>query len=235
MLVFKDGVENKVFLSNWEYGTSLSYGFLWNDKVEKYCKEELILLDKEYKKLNNILILNNNMRTNEWYYLHDDLHKWNMELNKKCLKYFKNGETKTWNYLTISPSPFLEENDLDNFERYIVNIMNPIYIKNCYWVIECGKDEDNPNYHAHLLFCFKNEGLSKNFKRDSCRLFKKTFKNHTIDWKKKNGVGWYNKIIRNSNNPKFKKILDDKISYFNNADKSALHQNFKDLNRKGSF
>ena len=199
-----------------------------------FCEDIGLDIKEKYKKQINIWKSKETF-SEDWYNEYWCLTDLSINIGKLEHLHLRKTSSETWNYLTISPKPFLSENQLGDFERFITGIMNPTYIKQCYWVIESGKYEDNPNYHAHLLFTFNNAGLSKNFKRDCCRAFARKFKGFQIDWRSKNGVGWYNKIIRSTNNSKFKEILEDKKNYFLNIEKSVLHENFTDLNISGGF
>lgn len=143
-------------------------------------------------------------------------------------------KVETWNFLTLSPKPMLTLDEAEVFHNWVSSVMNPRFIEACHWVVECGKDEACPNIHTHILYKHKNHGLSKNFKRDVIRSYKKHF-NGDIDWHTMKGKGWHNITIRNVNNDSYHEILKDKLEYLQDFNKSALHQNFKDLGLSGGF
>lgn len=152
----------------------------------------------------------------------------------KILKKAHKPKAVTYNFLTLSPKPMLALDDADRFHEWIESIMNPRLIDSCQWVVECGKDTSCPNIHCHILFNHKNEGLSKNFKRDVCRNYCKHFGGN-IDWNSSKGQGWHNVIIRSTNNPMFNEIINDKVDYLSDFNKGAIHKNFKDLGLCGGF
>lgn len=141
----------------------------------------------------------------------------------------------TWNFLTLSPFPKLDYTDTNKGKllEFCDNIFNKINMHQYHYVIECGKDEHNPHLHIHALFVY-NKGINKNWKRNVIKLFNKTFNNSKIDWFTKNGRGWYNKVINPMNNKLFDIMIKDKLDYFNNSKKGALHDNFEDIGLRGS-
>lgn len=140
----------------------------------------------------------------------------------------------TWNYLTLSPFPKLCYSDTMKLKlvEFCDSIFNSITMSKYHWVIESGKDKDNPHLHIHALFVF-NKGINKNWKRNVTKLFSKSF-NSKIDWITKNGRGWYNKVINPKNNSLFAVMIQDKLDYFVDAKKGEMHGNFVDLGLRGS-
>jgi len=176
--------------------------------------------------------------TPEWYYWHfDKTDSFTFLIRNEMtaiLKKFYAPKLETWNFLTLSPKPMLKMEDAEKFHNWVEKIMDPRFISSCNWVIECGKNEECPNIHAHILFKHINQGLSKNFKRDCSRSFHREFK-CDINWRDSKGCGWKNVIIKNKNNPMYEKILKDKREYLTDYSKGALHKNFMDLGLNGGF
>ena len=140
----------------------------------------------------------------------------------------------SWNWLTISPRPMLESEQLDDFEKFVRGIMSDKYLSEYYFVIECGKNPDKPNYHAHMLYRFKNANVGKNFKRDCVRRFDKMFQcEKGIDWFSSKGKGWFLKKFQGKNVDL--NIIQDKKDYCINSEKSFIHSNFMDLGINGSY
>lgn len=141
----------------------------------------------------------------------------------------------TWNYLTISPFPKLDYTDENKHKLFdfCVNIFNKINMKKFHFVIESGKDQENPHLHIHALFVY-NKGINKNWKRNVIKLYNKTFTNSKIDWYTKKSRGWYNQVINPMNNKLFDVMIKDKLDYFNNSKKTVLHNNFEDIGLRGS-
>lgn len=140
-----------------------------------------------------------------------------------------------YNFLTLSPMPHLEYTDENKSKLldFCTEIFNKVNCKKYHYVIESGKDRDNPHLHIHSLFVY-NKGINKNFKRNVVKAFGKIFKAN-IDWYGKCGSkGWYNKIINPLNNLMYEEIIKDKLDYFENCKKGILHDNFEDLKLRGS-
>lgn len=155
----------------------------------------------------------------------------------KILRKHHAPKVECWNWLTLAPKPMLRFEDAERLGQYCEKLMDPRTIQSCQWVVECGKSEDTPNIHCHILYRHKNRGLSTNFKRDACNLFKRMFKDREsiIKWSTPKGSGWVNKVFRSTNNPDYKQMVQDKRDYMNNFEKSATHENFMDLNINGGF
>lgn len=224
-----------IYLSK-EYSLTKSYVDRWN-KLCQWVREnpEPPKDWDEFKE--SIPGSEDKKKCDEWYSWKFELMNFERSISDERLKILRKHhapKTEIWNFLTLSPRPMLRFEDAPIFAEWIEKIMDPKLIKNCDWVVECGKSEDAPNIHCHILFRHMNEGLSKNFKRDVSRSFKRTFKSD-LNWKNSKGVGWKNVIIRNTNNPMFRQIIDDKREYLKDFQKGALHQNFMDLGLNGGF
>lgn len=208
-----------------EYSLTKSYVDAWN----AYCQW---INDNPEPKYTN-----NEMNYMDWY---DERRIREMSISDERLKILRKHhapKTEIWNWLTLAPKPMLRFEDADRLNDFCSEIMDPRTIKSCQWVVECGKSEQAPNIHCHILFRHMNEGLSKNFKRKVCNRFKKVFSDRSseISWSTPKGRGWYNQVFRSTNNPTYKKMIQDKRDYMDNFQKSACHENFMDLNLKGGF
>ena len=128
-------------------------------------------------------------------------------------------------FYTIVPEDRLSitEDNISNAKIYIEYILQLKYLKKIWWVWESGKYEDKPNLHLHMLIDFYD---SKNFKRDLMCKWSKVFKGSNIDWRTKGGQGWDSRPCNTG------QIIEDKISYMDNAQKGS-HMNFCDLNLRG--
>jgi hypothetical protein len=215
-----------------------NYPFLWLDLDEGLVSTFRKHLSNEPERLLDFNGWNAPLDSwNDWV---DICHHqyWKLkDIELKRLKFIKKPVFKSWNWLTIAPRPMLDINeDLDKFEEYIKSIMNPLYFEEFKWVIESGKSESCPNVHAHILYCFKNEKVGKNWKRDSCRRYDRVFKTEQgIDWFNAKGKGWFNKVFRSKDTDFINKIVKDKKEYCDNFSKSAIHQNYCDLNLSGEY
>jgi len=144
------------------------------------------VLKREPKRYHNFSVEKGHDPPDDWFEWKDELHNIYMKLrNKEMVLLKKKYSPKfiSWNWLTISPRPMLESEQLDDFEKFVRGIMSDKYLSEYYFVIECGKNPDKPNYHAHMLYRFKNANVGKNFKRDCVRRFDKMFQcEKGIDW-----------------------------------------------------
>lgn len=176
-------------------------------------------------------------RYNNWHEWRDDINNIFYSILKEETKFIKakfKKNSECWNWLTISPRPMLTTEQLDDFEMFVRGIMSEKYFSEYYFVIECGKNSECPNYHAHMLYKFKNANVGKNFKRDCVRKFDRMFKcEKGIDWYNKKGKGWFLKKFQGVNvDPE---IIQDKKDYCINSEKSFLHENYADLGISGSY
>lgn len=172
-----------------------------------------------------------------WCCWKDDIHNVLLILHNyetKLLKIKCGPKYESWNWLTLSPRPMLTSDQLEDFEDFANGIFSDKLMDEYYWVIECGKYPDKPNYHIHALYRFKNANIGKNFKRDAVRKFDRIFNcEKGIDWKSNKGCGWYLKKFQGKNvDPQ---VIKDKIEYCVNTEKSYLHENFMDLGISGSW
>jgi len=175
----------------------------------------------------------------DWNYIKDNIEELTKygcncrDLSRIMMKEY-NIPNSTWNWITLSPRPFLDytKENQDKLVEFCEKIFIDINFNKCKWVIECGKHEDNPNLHIHALCNFSNDKVSKNFKRSVCALFKRMFKPSVIDWKNSGGVGYHNVVIRKHNNKLYDTMLKDKMDYMDNSEKGC-HENFLDLGLKG--
>lgn len=201
----------------------------WNifcDLVKKEPERWLLMNDYGYKS-----------ESPNWFEWKFDVHDVYMRLKNSEAKFLKlkfGPKYESWNWLTLSPRPMLKSDQLDDFEEFVNGIFSDKLMDEFYWVIECGKNSDKPNYHMHALYRFKNHNVGKNFKRDVVRKFDKVFKcEKGIDWTSDKGKGWFLKKFQGKNiDPK---IIQDKIDYCVNTKKSYLHENFMDLGLSGSW
>lgn len=208
-----------------EYSLTKSYVDAWN----AYC---LWINDNPEPKYTD-----NETNYMDWY---DERRIKEMLISDERLKILRKHhapKVECWNWLTLAPKPMLRFEDAERLGQYCEKLMDPRTIQSCQWVVECGKSEDTPNIHCHILYRHKNRGLSTNFKRDACNLFKRHFKDREsiIKWSTPKGSGWVNKVFRSTNNPDYQQMVNDKRDYMNNFNKSATHENFMDLNINGGF
>lgn len=142
---------------------------------------------------------------------------------------------ETFIFLTIAPGdsktggkrlPFTE-NNIDKFKHWLDKTFTGVAIGESYYVLECGKNESEPNLHAHMFYKYKSAGVGKNFTRDTKVSFRKEFPGFNVDWKRPGANGWYAKTF-SSKAKEFETYKADKIAYFDNT-KKGTHENFLDL------
>jgi len=146
-------------------------------------------------------------------------------------KYVHKGpKVKSMSFYTIVPKERLEFNqkNIDKFCQFANILFGPRYrtsYNKVWWVIECGKHEDNPNLHLHALIDFDQ---SKNFKRNLLSCWKKTFPltENRICYNENGNTGIH-RVPCNT-----QRIQDDKVKYLTNENKGS-HENFKDLGLSG--
>lgn len=142
----------------------------------------------------------------------------------------KGPKVKSMSFYTIVPKERLEftEANICKFEKFANTLFGPKY-RTCYnkvwWVIECGKHEDNPNLHLHALIDFNQ---SKNFKRALLSCWKTFFPSteNRICYNENGNCGIH-RVPCNT-----QRIQEDKIKYLTNENKGT-HENFKDLGLSG--
>lgn len=159
----------------------------------------------------------------------------NEEIDEKCCKrmdkYIHRGNPcQPMSFYTIVPKerlPFTEVNIKKMRDVCESLFFQEKLFKKTWWVVECGKHEDNPNLHIHALVEFMD---SKNFRRSLLTVWKKHFPDpiYRIDYKVKHNVG----IHRVGCNTE--RIQQDKVKYLTNENKGS-HENFKDLGISGIF
>lgn len=143
--------------------------------------------------------------------------KYLINLDKK----YKINDFTGYTFLTLSPDhnlrniEYTEENFLKliNFCKAQFTEFNYSF---WYWVIESGKNENDPHLHIHALIRIKNP---RHHKRDLCCLWKKFFPPLEGD----------DYHIRKCNT---KDMYDDKLNYMIN-ERKGTHMNFEDLSLRG--
>lgn len=146
-------------------------------------------------------------------------------------KYVHKGpKVKSMSFYTIVPKERLkfDDHNIAKFEKFANTLFGPKYrttYNKVWWVIECGKHEDNPNLHMHALIDFNQ---SKNFKRNLLSCWKTFFPSteNRICYNE-NGNSGIHRVPCNT-----QRIQDDKIKYLTNENKGS-HENFKDLGLNG--
>jgi len=149
------------------------------------------------------------------------------------------GVVKGMTFYTISPlrrMPYTAEQQrlLHDFcVELFVQKAKRNFIDN-WWVIESGKNEDEPNLHIHMLANFVHK---HNFRRDLTSMWKKHFGNdpgNDIEYRNynKKKQKWNKGIDAKACNTKL--IQEDKITYMINSEKGT-HENFTDLGLSGEY
>lgn len=126
-----------------------------------------------------------------------------------------------YQYITLSPDhilrkiPYNEEN-LNLLSDWCKKWFNDKRYSFYQYVVECGKDEENPHLHVHCLVRLKHKKQGKNHSRDLKKFWAKYFPNSQLigkDYYSKNVSGQY---------------FFDKQQYFIDSEKGD-HENFRDL------
>lgn len=126
-----------------------------------------------------------------------------------------------YQYITLSPDhnlrkiSFTDENvlQLQIFcEKWFNNIRYEFY----QYVVECGKNKDDPHLHVHALVLLKHKKQGKNHARELKKFWEKFFPSSPLI-----GKDYYSTNVSG-------KYFLDKQSYFTDANKGS-HENFMDL------
>jgi hypothetical protein len=145
------------------------------------------------------------------------------EYKLKLDKKYKNIDYKGFTFITLSPDhnnrniEYSEENFL-KLIQFCKSQFTEFNYSFYYWVIESGKNENDPHYHIHALVRIKNP---RHHKRDLCCLWKKFFPPLIGD----------DYHIRKCNT---KEMYEDKLNYMIN-DRKGTHMNFEDLSLRGGM
>lgn len=140
---------------------------------------------------------------------------------EKLDKKYKKNDYSGYTFITLSPdhkNRNIEYNE-ENFLKLIQFCKSQFTEFNYsffYWVIESGKNENDPHLHIHALVRIKNP---RHHKRDLCCLWNKFFPPLIGD----------DYHIRKCNT---KEMYDDKLNYMIN-DRKGTHMNYEDLSLRG--
>lgn len=135
---------------------------------------------------------------------------------------------KGMSFYTIVPRTKVrdEPGNIKKFEDYcelMFKKRGDKYFKQVWYVIECGKHENDSNLHIHVLCDFKELG-SKFFLRDLKKYWLNYFPEQIYDITYKlNGNDGIHRVDCNTNI-----IIKDKIDYMDNETKGS-HENYRDL------
>lgn len=130
-----------------------------------------------------------------------------------------------YQYITLSPDHNLRKIDYtENNIKLLSEWCKKWFTEKRYsfyqYVVECGKDSDDPHLHVHALVRLKHKKSGKNHSRDLKKFWAKYFPNSQLignDYYSKNVSGQY---------------FYDKQQYFIDTEKGD-HENFKDLGISG--
>lgn len=126
-----------------------------------------------------------------------------------------------YQYITLSPDhnlrkiPYTDENVLA-LQSFCEKWFNNIRYKFYEYVVECGKDKDDPHLHVHALVLLKHKKQGKNHARELKKFWGKIFPSSQLigkDYYSMNVSGQY---------------FLDKRQYFIDSKKGS-HENFLDL------
>ena len=160
----------------------------------------------------------------------------NNDIKKLINKLNLNSKSKVdWKYITICPRARMPLSLLNTMREFCTDFFDNNYTKyfeEIHYVVECGKNKDDPNLHIHFVAKPFKDGLH-NFRRDLvkkwnfyfCEDYDITYKIYTgLDdkGKKKYNEGIHTFPVRTL------EILEDKIRYLSNESKGT-HMNFMDL------
>lgn len=127
-----------------------------------------------------------------------------------------------YQFLTLSPDHNLRkieynEKNINTLKTWCEKWFTPIRYEYYQYVVECGKDENDPHLHVHALVRLKHKKQGKNHSRDLKKFWKKYFPKSELlgkDYYSTNVSGQY---------------FFDKQQYFIDS-KKGDHENFLDLN-----
>ena len=140
-----------------------------------------------------------------------------------------------WKFITICPRARMNLNLLDTMKEFCNDFFDNNYSKyfeELHYVVESGKNKDDPNLHIHFVAKPFKDGMH-NFRRDLVKKWNFYFcEDYDISYKIYSGLDEKGKKKYNEGINTFPvrtlEILNDKIKYLSNDSKGS-HENFVDL------